>query len=224
MKQEQTIFTVMNTLLLSATILEVKQLFDQFGLKDNQTFFEINENCDCLITGIGAIQTGITLTKHLSTKRYDRIIQVGIAGSYDRTLALGTLVEVTTDKYGDLGVEEKDGSFLSLPQIGLQLSPVFKNECLSWNALFPQLKTVRSMTVNLVAGTNETILKRAKQNTELETMEGVAVALAAKEFDIPFTQIRAISNYVEPRNKANWNVPLALENLNQFIVQNILDE
>lgn len=222
MKLEQTIFTIMNTLLLSATHLEIKPTLEQFSFKTDAFFFQLTENCSCLITGIGAIQTAISLTKHLSKHKYDQVIQVGIAGSYDRTLPLGNVVEVLSDKYGDLGVEEKDGSYLSLPQIGLSLSPALDNELFSWNALFPELKSVKSMTVNLVAGTNETIIKRAKQNTELETMEGIAAALATNEFKIPFTQLRSISNYVEPRNKANWNVPLALKNLNEFVLQKII--
>lgn len=223
MKLEQTIFTIMNTLLLSATYLEIKPILEQFGLKSGEFFFPLTENCACLVTGIGAVQTAISVTKHLSNHTYDQIIQVGLAGSYDYTFPLGSLVEVTADKYGDLGVEEKDGTFLSIPQIGLTISSQFKNEQLTWNAFFSdELQSVSSMTVNLVAGTKETISKRAKQNVTLETMEGVSAALAAKEFEIPFTQVRAISNYVEPRNKANWNISLALEQINQFITTKII--
>ena len=29
-----------------------------------------------------------------------------------------------------------------------------------------------------------------------------------------FLQLRSISNYVEERNKANWDIPLAIKNLN----------
>jgi futalosine hydrolase len=32
-------------------------------------------------------------------------------------------------------------------------------------------------------------------------------------------QIRSISNYVEKRNKENWNIPLALKNLHATILE-----
>lgn len=32
-------------------------------------------------------------------------------------------------------------------------------------------------------------------------------------------QIRAISNYVEKRDKSKWNMPLAINNLNEFLIE-----
>ena len=36
---------------------------------------------------------------------------------------------------------------------------------------------------------------------------------------VNFVHIRAISNYVEPRNKEGWDIPLALDNLSEFLVK-----
>jgi futalosine hydrolase len=37
--------------------------------------------------------------------------------------------------------------------------------------------------------------------------------------DIQHVQLRALSNYVEPRNRAGWQVELAIDKLNQTIVE-----
>ena len=44
-------------------------------------------------------------------------------------------------------------------------------------------------------------------------MEGAAFFYVCLCENIPFLQIRAISNYVEQRNEKNWNIPLAIKNL-----------
>jgi futalosine hydrolase len=53
----------------------------------------------------------------------------------------------------------------------------------------------------------------------VESMEGAAFMFACEIEDIPYVQIRAISNYVEKRNKEGWNIPLAIENLNRKIME-----
>ena len=49
-------------------------------------------------------------------------------------------------------------------------------------------------------------------------MEGAAVFYACKMNNVPCLQVRAISNYVEPRNKENWQINLAINNLNNWII------
>ena len=53
-------------------------------------------------------------------------------------------------------------------------------------------------------------------------MEGAACFMACEQFDIPCIQIRAISNKVEKRNTENWNLDLAISNLNTE-VERIID-
>jgi futalosine hydrolase len=56
-----------------------------------------------------------------------------------------------------------------------------------------------------------------KFDADIETMEGAAFFYSCLQLKIPFLQIRAISNFVEPRDKSKWNIPLALENLSTEI-------
>ena len=86
------------------------------------------------------------------------------------------------------------------------------------------MKKVKSITVNTVHGNENSIQEIVKRlNPDVESMEGAAVFQACKEFVIPCMQIRAISNKVEKRNKSNWDMPLAIKNLN-IAVENIIAE
>jgi len=51
----------------------------------------------------------------------------------------------------------------------------------------------------------------------VESMEGAAFFMACEQFEIPCIQIRAISNKVEKRNTANWDLSLAIKNLNNKV-------
>ncbi len=44
----------------------------------------------------------------------------------------------------------------------------------------------------------------------MESMEGAAVFYAALRFNTPCVQIRAVSNFVEPRNRESWEIGKAL--------------
>ena len=57
-----------------------------------------------------------------------------------------------------------------------------------------------------------------KFGADIETMEGAAVFYVCLMERIPFCEIRSISNYVEERNVANWNIPLAIENLGKILI------
>ena len=59
-------------------------------------------------------------------------------------------------------------------------------------------------------------------NPDVESMEGAAFMMVAQKYNIRFMQIRAISNYVEERNKENWDLDLAISNLN-IELQNIIN-
>jgi futalosine hydrolase len=50
-------------------------------------------------------------------------------------------------------------------------------------------------------------------------MGGAAFFYACRELKVPGVQIRAVSNYVEKRNRDNWQIGLAVKNLNTFAVE-----
>jgi len=50
-------------------------------------------------------------------------------------------------------------------------------------------------------------------------MEGAAVLYCCEQLGIPCLQIRSVSNYVEPRNRNNWEIALAISNLNKWAIE-----
>ena len=86
------------------------------------------------------------------------------------------------------------------------------------------LLTVNAITVNTTSGTAERISKLENLfDPDIESMEGAAFYFCCMHMHLPCFQLRSISNYVEKRNKANWNIPLAVEQLNialQKIISN----
>ena len=86
------------------------------------------------------------------------------------------------------------------------------------------MKQVKSITVNTVHGNEKSIKNIVRRlNPDIENMEGAAVFKVCETFNIPCIQIRAISNYVEKRNKESWNIPLAIQNLNIEVEKIILN-
>lgn len=178
-------------------------------------------------SGIGMLAASYALTKTALYDKPDLIIQVGIAGSFDTNLTLGSVVVVKDETIGDLGVEE-EGKWKDLFDLKLEKSsyhPFDKrklpNQWLSkYNLL--GLTEVSGITVNEISTNKERIAKLIqKYNPSTESMEGAALHYVARETNIPFLQIRAISNYIGERNKANWQMKLAIDNLNQTLIQYI---
>jgi futalosine hydrolase len=203
----------MKILITAATELEL------IGLK-NKLNVGVFSSLDFLVTGVGMINTTFELTKHLSQHHYDLVIQIGIAGAFDRSIALGEVVWIRTDMFSEMGAEDND-DFLSLIQLGLQEPEEFPYK---WAELKPtiakeintlqSLKQVRAITVNKVHGNASSIMQTLiRLNPQTESMEGAAFFHVCMKLNVPCLQIRSISNYVEVRNKENWNIPLALQSL-----------
>ena len=172
--------------------------------------------------------TAFQIGRLLALKSYDFILNVGIAGSFSEALKLGEVVNVTCEQFGDLGAEDKSG-FLSVFELGLMKSGgfPFKGQALESpngaNQPFPLLDSlpkVSGISVNKVHGNMDSIeMVKEKFKPEVETMEGIACAYACKIDELPFCQVRAISNRVEPRNKSSWDIKLAIANLNNFLIE-----
>nr|MBA3901986.1 futalosine hydrolase [Bacteroidota bacterium] len=79
-----------------------------------------------------------------------------------------------------------------------------------------KLSKVKGISVNQVHGEEKAIEKVVQRlNPDTESMEGAAFFYACFSEGLPCVQIRAISNYVEKRNRENWDIPLAVKNLNE---------
>ena len=178
-------------------------------------------------SGIGMLAASYALTKLALEDKPDLIIQVGIAGSFDQSIPLGSVVVINEETIGDLGVEE-EGKWKDLFDLKLEKSsyhPFEKRKLPNqWLGKYnlTGLKEVGGITVNEISTHPERIQKLIKKfNPIIESMEGAALHYVARESNIPFIQIRAISNYIGERDKSKWQMKNAIDNLNQTLLQYI---
>ncbi|MCD6367038.1 MAG: hypothetical protein J7L46_05815 [Bacteroidales bacterium] len=214
----------MKRLIVSATEKEVQPLLDKAGKPENN-LFPLSDTVDILITGAGSIQTIYNLLAEPRIINYNQLINVGVAGSFSPSLAIGTVVEVIADTFGDFGVDD-NGQFIPAGDVGLMEKDEFpftggwlKNSE-PFDVSLPQVKGI---TVQTTSGSIALIEKRQKLfNPGIETMESAAFFYIGLKKNISFTAIRCVSNRVEPRNKKNWNMNLAINNLNNYLNEKII--
>ena len=210
----------MRILFVAATPFEVENLKLKIENENKgQDLDPDTHNFKLLITGVGMVATAFALGRELATEQYDLAINLGIAGSFDRNIALGDLTEITEDALAELGAED-DETFLPISQLGFGESNFAASKKLSAIYKDHELKQATAITVNTVHG-NEASIKKVQQrlNPKIESMEGAAFFYACHQFNIPCLQIRAVSNYVEKRNRDNWDIQLAIKNLNNFAIE-----
>lgn len=217
----------MKILLLAATEFEIAPTFDRLRLtaikKDEKVFQTTKHLVHPLITGIGAVATTWHLCKALC-ERPDVVIQAGVGGAFDFSMPLGTVVEVRTEVFADLAVEESDGHLKDFFKLGL-LKPdeaPYSGQVLTnpTPTLFKNLNQVNGLTAQTVHGQSHSIaaIRKRYPGVQVESMEGAALFYGCILEKIPFFQIRAISNYVEPRNREKWEMEKAIQNLNEVMV------
>lgn len=174
-----------------------------------------------LITGAGMVATAFAMGTHLAQNQYDLVINLGIAGSFDRNISLGEVVEITEDTFAELGAEDGE-AFITIDQLGFGESVFPSTYALpaSFN-----IKKARAITVNTVHGNEASIQKLNNRiHAQIESMEGAAFFYACKQAGVPALQIRAVSNYVEKRNRDAWQIGLAVKNLNRFALELVSGE
>jgi futalosine hydrolase len=215
----------MRILIIAATKPEIDLLISDFGFRisdlggneNEYTLTTHNSLLTTLITGVGMVATAFALGRHLVTNQYDLVVNLGVAGSFDRDIPLGEVVEVVEDRLSELGAED-DETFLPIETLGFGES-VFKTDARLSSYADIDLKQVTGITVNTVHGHEPGIQKlTGRIQPQLESMEGAAFFYACKQAGVSCLQIRAVSNYVEKRNRDAWQMGLAIKNLNSFAI------
>ena len=92
-----------NILLAAATAKEIAPFL--MNLRKHKGQF-IRANIDVLITGIGLTATTYHLTRQFQLKKYELVIQAGVAGCFDKKISLGSVVAVSKDTIADQSVVE----------------------------------------------------------------------------------------------------------------------
>ncbi|MDR0694100.1 MAG: futalosine hydrolase [Prevotellaceae bacterium] len=177
------------------------------------------------VTGIGMVSTAYHTTKLLLAGSYDLAINVGIAGSFSGQFPVGSVVCPVKEYFGDSGVQTPAGfSSLFDEQLLHENTFPFVDGALkadippAFAGLFKEYPPVTGITLQMASGAQQRIDELQQRfHPGIETMESAAFFYVCLSQKVPFAALRAISNKVEIRNKAAWNIPLALQNLETAI-------
>ncbi len=190
-----------------------------------------------VVTGPGIANTVHGLTVAVTDRIPGLIIQTGCGGGFnDAGLCTGDLAVASEEIDIHLGVEpagpEAAAGLLPFPVIEKQGRKIFNRYPVDpgeSRRAEKQLKAAFSSSdVNVMAGpfvTAATVTASAARSRYLyrhhgalvENMEGAGAAHVAALYEIPFIEIRAISNQVGDRDKRRWDLPLSFQRCSQAV-------
>lgn len=211
-------------LITAATSIEIKPFLNK--LRTRKGLFS-GHWCDVLVSGIGLSATTYHLTCQVKLKKYDMVIQAGVAGCFDYHAGLGDVFVLDQDTIADQSVVEMDTlkTLFGLEQLPHNQKPY----TLGW-LVNPHTELIRNTELPIVKGisVNEisTTENKIRYYRDLfhpvtESMEGAALHYICLMEKIPFLQIRSISNYIGERNRKKWNLKDAIDNLNKALISTI---
>ena len=166
-----------------------------------------------LVGGVGAANAAAATARALALDGgYGAVISAGIGGAFRGRAELGELLLARRVVAADLGAgaprdaEHPDG-FLSVDELGF-------GSATAEGGRLPGVRAVVGtiLTVNCATGTEERAEELTRRHPDAvgEAMEGYGVAAAAALFELPFAEIRAVSNFVGRRERESWRIGPAM--------------
>ena len=191
----------------------------------------VESEVDFRLTGIGSVQACHCVTRAIvgsmaAGNPYDLVINIGIAGSYDfEEFPIGSAAVISREYFGDLGFGGSDG-FTDLFQYGILDRDGFPytDGALARKVLpYPQIEKVlekyrpgAGITVQCVTGTPEKVEElKGPFAAHIESMAGAGVYYAALMEQVPFFELRTVSNAVGERDTSKWDSRAALDTLEE---------
>ena len=181
---------------------------------------------ELFVTGVGPLEAAIRLTRRLCEAREEiaLVFNFGVAGAYAGSGAgLLDICLAESEVMGDFGIcheksiEPFDGQlasrqgFFSEPRYVAQAGEILRQQDY-------RCKKGVFVTVNGASATAKRgAMLHAAHNGLCENMEGGAVARVCAEFVVPCLEVRCISNMVEDRNLANWQLAAAVQKCGQAV-------
>lgn len=224
-----------NILIVAATKTELVSVFPEIPKKDLKQgeLYKITsdkKNFYCLTCGVGPINAAIYTQKAILLNNIHGVINIGIAGAFDiKKIPIGSITISKKEIWPEYGLKTKDNidpKGLNFGLTKLENGNIIYNEIeisyenamekmgLSFNHNF---YTTISLTVAGVSG-DPLIAKGLKEqfNADIENMEGFPIAYVSLINNLPFVEIRSISNQVGERGVQHWDMKKALTSLKKI--------
>ncbi|MCX8472216.1 MAG: hypothetical protein ORN85_01065 [Sediminibacterium sp.] len=186
-------------------------------------------NIQYLVSGVGNLATFAAISNYFfHHPKIDLIVQVGVAGSFEKSSQIGDVLFVQQDVQADLGKMHPTKGWIDIFDFGFDLgfpafytSPFLENPYLQdfQNLKLPVKKAVTVQQRH----TDSRILERLSVTYQAQicSMEGFAVHFFGHLHKIPFIQMRAISNDVSEIELNKTHIEHSLQQLkltlHQFI-------
>ena len=185
--------------------------------------------------GVGKVNAAAVTAALIERHHPKLVINTGCAGAYiESNLTVGELAVASEEILGDEGVLTAEGwqdlGFMKLPSLTCGSRHYHNGIPLSTHAAGKAVQLADCYGVRLTRGkfiTVSTCSGTRRRGDELaarfhgicENMEGAAVAQVCLRCGIDCLEIRGISNLVEDRDMATWNIPLAVEAAQRFVLK-----
>ena len=187
------------------------------------------------ITGIGKVNAASAVTSLVARYQPSLIINTGCGGAYPESgIRVGELAIATAEIYGDEGVLTADGwhslELIGIPSVErrgcryanefpLSLEAAQKAFQLGMSLNLP-IRRGKFVTVSTCSGTTVRGAELFRRFGGIcENMEGAAVAHVALLYRVDALELRGISNMVEDRDLSRWDIPLAAEMAQRFLLK-----
>lgn len=173
-----------------------------------------------LVAGVGPVETALRLTRFLSGHQghISMVLNFGVAGAYlDGGAGMLDVCLAGCEAMGDFGIASGEriagfGKHIPVQTVfPLENSHLMRaRQILAAGGI--QCLVGNFVTVNATSGTASrgNILRDAHQAI-CENMEGAAAARVCQEFGLPLLEVRCVSNMVEDRNPATWQLAEAMK-------------
>lgn len=201
------------------------------------------QGSDCLLlnTGMGKVNAAHSATLVREKFPVKKIVNMGVGGAYPGSgLNIGDVAIATKEVYGDEGVIDSYG-WHSLKKTGIPLvqkknKKYFNEYPIKISSISPLQGMIKTwseevkeefrvlsgsfVTLSAVTGTGVRAAELEKRfKAVCENMEGAAIAQVCSIYEIPFFEIRGISNIAGVRDKRKWNFRLAAKNCQEAVIK-----
>jgi len=192
------------------------------------------------VGGMGKVNAAHAATLLLTHFSPEALLIFGVGGAYPSSgAAVGDIALAKEEVAGDEGVLTLDGfkdtEYIGIPLFKTATSTIYTTYPAPENLLQRSRKTLAAIrhdgavhvgpfvTLSTCTGTTMRAQELEDRYHGLcENMEGAAAAQVALCHDMPWLEVRGISNIVEDRDLKKWNIPKAAESA-QKAVMHILE-
>lgn len=224
---------MLKTLFLVPTLFELEHLTTSFRSS------LANKMCKVELVGFGPIVSGIRTGQLVSNLKPQQVVLLGIAGSLEKTVEVGSAVEF--DRVVCYGIGAGSGAdFVTSDEMGwsqwnhhleglgtdtigcnLSLEALGQSEGKSDLGGVPRKTSAGTQLLTSCAASASALEAQQKRlkfpDAIAEDMEGFAVAVACRLSNTPLRILRGISNMAGDRDSSRWRVAAAMQAVEKMI-------